>query len=167
MEVFNNLERSLLGMKHHFREVKNSNLSTSPEKKSIVFLGDNMIKYVNGYEISRELKNSKVVLRSFSGSKFRSMEVHMKPPIRENPDHILLHNGANDLHRDRAPDLIAMSIIALGIMMKSNSQNLSILNIIILNDNLNDEAIKVHLNQFCIEKNVFRIYKNFPLLKHQ
>ena len=39
-----------------------------------------------------------------------SMEVHMKPSMREKSHHIILHVGTNDLNRNRAPNLIAKSI---------------------------------------------------------
>ena len=57
-----------------------------------------MIKHVNGYEISKKLKNCKALIRSFTGSKVRFMKYHMKPSVREKPDHIILHDGTNDLH---------------------------------------------------------------------
>ena len=79
------------------REVKSSNWSTSAEKKSIVILGDSMIKHFNDYGISKNSENCKVLIRRFSGSKVRCMKDYMKPSMRENTDHIILHIGTNDL----------------------------------------------------------------------
>ena len=128
----------------HFREVKSSDSSTSTEKKSIVFLGNSIIKPVNSYEISKKLENCRVLIRSFPGSKVWYMKDHMEPSVREKPGHIILLIGTNDLNIDRAPDLIAKSIIGLAISMKSNSQNVSISNIIMRNDNLNEKAMEVN-----------------------
>ena len=78
---------------NHRSDKKSNNSSTSviSEKKNIVILGDNMIKHVNGYDMSKKLKNCKVYVKSFSGSKVRCMKDHMKPSMREKPDHTILH----------------------------------------------------------------------------
>ena len=83
-------------------------------------------------------------------------------------------NERNDLNREtgiRPPDLIAKSIIGLAITMKSNSQNVGILSIIMRNNNLNDKAAEVNgrLKRFCKENNFFfdRPYKIFPFQKYQ
>ena len=52
--------------------------------------------------------------------------------------------GTNDLNSDRAPDFIAKSIIDMALTMKWNSQNGSILNIIMRNDNLNNKAMEIN-----------------------
>ena len=70
-----------------------------------------MIKHVNGYDMSKKLKNCKVYVKSFSGSKVRCMKDHMKPSMREKLDHTILHVGTNDLNSDRPSDLIAKSIL--------------------------------------------------------
>ena len=63
----------------------------------MIILGDSIIKHVNGYEISKKLQKCKVLVRSFSESKIRSIGVHMKPSISEKHDDIILHVEANDL----------------------------------------------------------------------
>ena len=45
-----------------------------------------------------------------------------KPSMGEKPDHKILHVKTNDLNSDRAPNLIAKSIIDLAITIKNNSQ---------------------------------------------
>ena len=72
------------------------------------------------------------------------MKDHMKPSMREKPDHTILHVWTNDLNRDRPVDLIAKSIIDLAITLKSNSQNVSISNIIMRNDSFNEKAMEVN-----------------------
>ena len=73
-------------------------------------------------------------------------------------DHTILHVGTNDLNSDRPSHLIAKSIVDLDITLKSNSQNVSISNIIMRNDSFNEKAMEVdgYLKQLCIE-NVFLI----------
>ena len=52
--------------------------------------------------------------------------------------------GTNDLNSDRAPDFIAKSIVDMALTMKRNSENGSILNIIMRNDNLNNKAMEIN-----------------------
>ena len=110
-------------------------------------------------DMSKKLKNCKVYVKRFSGSKFRCMKDHMKPSMREKPDHTILHVGTNDLNSDRPSDLVAKSIVDLDITLKSNSQNVSISNIIMRNDSFNEKAMEVdgYLKQLCIENNIFLI----------
>ena len=72
------------------------------------------IKHVNVYEITGKLNKCKKFVKSFSGAKVRCLKDHMKPSLRENPDHFVLHIGTNDLNSDRSPELIAKSIIDVG-----------------------------------------------------
>ena len=152
------------------KKSNNSSTSVISEKKNIVILGDSMIKHVNGYEMSEKLENCKVYVKSFSGTKVRCMKDHMKPSMRKKPDHTILHVGTNDLNSDRPSDLITKSIVYLAITLKKNSQNVSVSNIIMRNDNFNEKAMDVngYLKQLCIERNIFfdRQYQNNPLEKH-
>ena len=144
---------------HHSVKKNNSSTSVISDKKNIVILSDTMIKHVNGYDMSKKLKNCKVYVKSFSGSKVRCMKDHMKPPMREKPDYTILHVGTNDLTSDGPSNLIAKSIVDLAITLKRNSQNVSISNIIMHNDRFNEKAMEVngYLKQLCIEKNIFLI----------
>ena len=79
------------------------------KQKSVIILGDSMIKHVNGWEISRKLQgNCKVNVKHFSGAKTKCMKDYIKPSQRENSDHYILHVGTNDLCLDRSPELIAI-----------------------------------------------------------
>ena len=63
--------------------------------------------------MSKKLKNCKVCkvyVKDFSGSKVRCIRDHMKPSMREKPDHTILHVGTNDLNSDRPSDIRAESI---------------------------------------------------------
>ena len=72
------------------------------------------------------------------------MKDHMKPSMREKPDHTILHVGTNDLNSDSPSDLIAKSIVDLALNLKNNSQNVSISIIIVRNDNFNEKAMEVN-----------------------
>ena len=72
------------------------------------------------------------------------MKDHMKPSMREKPDHTILHVGTNDLNSNSPSDLIAKSIVDLALNLKNNSQNVSISIIIVRNDNFNEKAMEVN-----------------------
>ena len=82
---------------NHRSDKKSNNSSTSviSEKKNIVILGDNMIKHDNGYDKSKRLENCKVYVKRFSGSKVRCIKDHIKPSMRQKPNHTILHAGTN------------------------------------------------------------------------
>ena len=80
----------------------------------------------------------------------------MKPSLRENPDHFILHVGTNDLNTERFPEVIAKSTVDLAITLKGNSRDVSVTNIIVCTDNsnLNDKGCEVnaHLTEMCKER---------------
>ena len=61
----------------------------------------------------------------------------MKPSLRENPDHFILHVGTIDLNKERSPELIAKSIVDLATTLKGSSRYVSVANIIVRTDNSN------------------------------
>ena len=107
--------------------------------------------------MSEKLENCKVYVKRFSGSKVRCMKGHMKPSIKEKPDHTILHVGTNDLNSDGSSDLIAKSIVHLTITLKNNLKILSFSNIIMRNHNIDEKAMEINgcLKQLCIKKNFF------------
>ena len=62
------------------------------------------------------------------------MKDYLKLPLRENPDHFVLHVGKNDLDSDQSPDLIAKSIVDVASSLKTDNHDVTISNIITLND---------------------------------
>ena len=59
----------------------------------------------------KKLKNVNLYVKHFAGAKVRCMKDHIKPSLREKPDHIVLHVGTNGHVSDRPPDLIVKSIV--------------------------------------------------------
>ena len=78
------------------------------------------IKHVNVYEITGKLNKCKKFVKSFSGAKVRCLKDHMKPSLRENPDHFVLYIGTNNPNSDRSPELTAKSITDVGSSLKNN-----------------------------------------------
>ena len=103
-----------------------------------------MIKNIKGWEISKKLQNANVYVKHFSGAKVRCMKDYLKPSLRENPDHFVLHVGTNDLDSDRSPDLIAKSIVDVASSLKTNKHDMTISNIITRNDRFMAKANEVN-----------------------
>ena len=70
------------GNKHQQNRKKNSEQEKykkankeQKKGKSVVILGDSMVKPLNGWEMYKKIKNSKVYVRSFSGAKIWEMTI--------------------------------------------------------------------------------------------
>ena len=86
------------------------------------------------------------------------MKDYAQPTIRENPDHILIHVGNNDLPTRRQPDVIAKDIIQLALKLKTNSCDISVSNIVARNDQYRNKApVNPKLKDLCKEKNLHYI----------
>ena len=86
-------------------------------------LGDSIVKNVNGYLLTKKLRNKKLIkVRSFNGAKVSCMYDHVKPTIREfNPNHITLHIGANELKSSETASQMSRSVIDLALSLKSET----------------------------------------------
>ena len=78
------------------------------------------------------------------GAKVRCMKDYLKPSLRENPDHFVLHVGANDLDSDQSPDLIAKSIVDVVSSLKTDKHDVTISSIITRNDRFMAKANEVN-----------------------
>ena len=129
------------------------------EKKNIVILGENMLKHLKGYDMSKKVGDCKVFVRSFSGTKLRCIKEHTKLTMREKLDHVILHIGTHYFSIEKEPEFISKSIVDLVCTLKSNFVDVGISNIIVRKDKYSDKCIAVnyHLTRFCIEKTIFFI----------
>ena len=129
--------------------------------KSVAILGDSMVKHLNGWEMSKMIRNCKVYVRSFPGAKVQCMDDYKKPSVRDKPDHFIIHVGANDLNSEVSPKSIAESIVDLAMSLKTESNDVSVSNIILRTDNslLNQKGCEVnsHLKNLCEERNLYLI----------
>ena len=76
-------------------------------------LGDNIIKHIKSYSLPKSLDNCKVFVKDFPGARVRCMQDYVRPTIRKNPYHIILHVGTNDLTTNIPTEKVAESIIDL------------------------------------------------------
>ena len=95
-----------------------------------------MLKHLN-VEMSKEVKrDSKIFfVKHFSGATAICMGDYMKPSLRKDPNHIILHVRTNDLILDRTSQDIATSIVNLACSIKDENCDVSISNIILKSDN--------------------------------
>ena len=86
------------------------------------------------------------------------MKDYMKPSLRRNPDHFILHVDTNDLSTERSPELIAKPIVDLATMLKDNSRDVRVSSIMVRTDksHLNGKECEVNapLTEMCEEKKV-------------
>ena len=131
-------------------------------------LGDSIIKHVKSYSLSESPDNCKICVKDFPGVRVRCMQDCLRPTIRENPNHIILHIGTNDLTTNIPPEKVAESIINLASPLKSNSCSEAISNITVRNDRYRKKVVQVnrHLKTLCIERNFELITQNIITEKH-
>ena len=135
-----------------------SSKSPTKKKKRIFILGDGIVKHTEGWEISNKLKNEhKVFVRFFSSAKVKCMKDYVKPCIRENePDHIILHVGTNNLSSEQSAERIAKSIVDLAKLSVKDHCPVSISSIVPRNDEWNNKAQEVNrfLEDMCLNYDI-------------
>ena len=126
------------------------------DEKRVYIVGDSIIKNVNGYDVSGKADQCRVYIRPSLGAKVRCMEDHIKPVIRDKPDHIIFHIGTNDVPSSKDAQEISNSIIELALSAKSESCDVSISNIVVRKDRHQNKCQEVndHLKEMCREKNI-------------
>ena len=138
-------------------------LLTDKKKSNIYILGDSMVKHIEGWKLTKKTdKNHKIYVRSFPGAKVKFMKDYAKPCIRENdPDHVILHVGTNELNSELLPERIAKSIVDVAKNIKSEKRSVSISGVVPRNDDLNNKASEVNkeLSRMCKKEKL-------PFLEH-
>ena len=85
---------------------KNVSKKSETKKKKIYVRGDSVVKHIKDWDLSAKLDHRhNTYVRNFPGAKVRSMKDYTKLCTREeNPDHIILYVGTNDLISDNSPE---------------------------------------------------------------
>ena len=87
-------------------------------------------------------------MKQFSEARAKYMKDYMKPSLRENLDHFILHVDTNDLSTERSPKIIAKSIANLATALKGKSCYAIVSNIIVCTNNIKlGNRGKLHFNQ--------------------
>ena len=98
------------------------------------------------------------------------MDDYKKPAIRDEPDYFIVHVGANDLNSEVSSKSIAESIEDLVMSLKTESNHVSVSNIVLRTDNslLNQKGSEVNsqLKHLCQKRNLYLIEKFRNSLDH-
>ena len=62
------------------------------------------------------------------------MQDYVKTFLRENPHHLIIHGGTNDILTNKQLEQIAKSIVELALSVKSNSCDVKLSDITVRND---------------------------------
>ena len=136
----------------------NRNNNNKNTKQTVFILGDSMVKKVNGFFLTKDIKHKYLVkVRSFSSAKTRCMHDHVKPTIRDfNPEHIIIHVGTNDLNSEKTASQIASSIIELATSLKNKTNKIYTSLIVPRYDELNNKVneVNIRLMNMCHARNI-------------
>ena len=128
-------------------KTKNANTSNAPKKKRnnkdenkdvTAIVGDCIIKDGYGWELSD--KENKVVVKQFSGSTTEDMKTYIQPPLKRDPDRVIIHVGTNDLRSNQDPETIAKNIIDIAKSSKTNKNEILLSSIVPRRDSLNGKG---------------------------
>ena len=105
-----------------------------------------MVKKLNGFLVTRKLNHKCLAqIRPFNSAKMRRMHDHAKAAVRDfDPDHIILHCGANDSNPGRISSNIAGEIIDLALWLKSDKNKISVSLLTPRSSKLNNKASEVN-----------------------
>ena len=90
-------------------QILQTNKRNKDQNKNLTaIVGDSIIKDVYGWELSD--KEQKVVVKHFSGSTTEDTKTYIQPPLKRDPDRVIIHVGSNDLRSSQDPVTIAKNI---------------------------------------------------------
>ena len=124
---------------------KKSDEVTRKKKRSVVILGDSLIKDIDQRKIRNGLPNKdKIYVKHFSGATVDHMKSYVIPSKDYDNDLVILHCGTNDLKDGKSAKDIANDIIELGSDMKTEKNDVIISGIVPRRDKLNDKGMEVN-----------------------
>ena len=72
------------------------------KKRSIVILGDSLVKDVKQYKLRKGLNNKeRIFIKNFSGATVEDMKNYIIPSKKYDNDLVILHVGTNDLRQPK------------------------------------------------------------------
>ena len=136
------------------------------KKRVISIVGDSIIKYVKGYELSNE--NTRVIVKSFPGARTNCMKHYVEPSLTYQPDLMILHCGTNDLKHEENNETITTDIMNLA-MEISKKSHVCISALTPRNDRFKDRVSEINniLEFMCKQRNIgFIWHDNIDPRKH-
>ena len=126
-------------------------------------VGESMIKDIYDWELSdREEKGD---VKYFSGSTKEDMKTYIQPPLKRDPDRVMIHVGKNDLRSSQDPETIAKNIIDIAKNSSTNKNEILVSRIVPRQDNLDSKGRQANniLQKLCMENNF--VYVNHDSIK--
>ena len=154
---------------HHFDKKNDVTPTEKTKKKTVVIVGDSIVRNVPSRSLNESLKEFFSVAKSFPGATTQDMKDYIKPTISRKPDMVILHTGTNDLKSNQNPSDIANEIINLVENIKINGTEVSISSLIPRGDRLSEKGKKVNkeLQEKCTAENfAFILHKNINSKLH-
>ena len=130
-------------------------------------VGDSMIKDVYGWELSG--REEKVVVKHFSGSTTEDMKTYIQPPVKKDPDRVIIHVGINDLRSSQDLETVAKNIIDIAKNSTTDKNEILVSSIVPRRDNLNGKGRQVNniLQKLCVENNfAYMNHESIKSLQH-
>ena len=106
----------------------------------------------------------------FPCTKLQLLYNYKKPYLRDEPDHFIIHVGTNNLNTEVLSKFITESIVDLAMSLKTESNDVSVSNIVLRTENpllnQNGREINLHLKDLCEERNLYLIDKTEKFKSH-
>ena len=148
---------------HHSDKKNDVTPTEKTKKKTVVIVGDSIVRNVPSRSLNQSLKEYFSVVKSFPGATTQDMKDYIKPTISRKPDMVILHTGTNDLKSNQKPLDIANEIVNLANNIKNSGTEVSISALIPRGDRLSEKGKKVNkeLQEKCTAENfAFILHKN-------
>ena len=126
-----------------------------------------MIKDV--YRCKLSDREEKMVVKHFSESAIEDLKTYIQPPLKRDPDWVIIHVGTNDLRSSQDPKTIAKNIIDIAKSSTTNKNEILVSSIVSRRDNLNGKGRQVNniLQKLCVENNFAYVnHDNIKPRKH-
>ena len=116
------------------------------KKRSVIILGDSLVKDVEQHKLRKGLHNKeRIFIKHFSGATVDDMKNYILPSKKYENDLVILHVGTNDLRNPKEAKEIANEIIELAIDTKNEKNEIMVSGIVPRRDNLNEKAKEVNI----------------------
>ena len=102
-----------------------------------------MVKDIYGWELSDNYE--KVVVKQFKGSTTKDTMTYIKPPLKRNPDHFIIHIGTNDSRFDQDRETIVRNVVEVANNSKTDIKKVLISSIVFRPDNINGKVRQVNI----------------------
>ena len=117
-----------LQLDHNYNEATNRNNNNknrnNKNKTNVYILGNCMVKMLNGYLLTRKIKQKNLKWVHFRGRKSVLWWTMLNQILRDiKPDHIVLHAGTNVLRTENTTSQIAKATIDLATSLKNDDNN--------------------------------------------